>query len=104
MSKRPPNLTLVQGTSEPLALDGGSDRRPTIVHVVGARPNFVKMAPVIVALERRRVFRQVVVHTGQHYDSRMSDDVLKDLDFPEIDRFLSVGSGTHGVQTAKVLS
>jgi UDP-N-acetylglucosamine 2-epimerase (non-hydrolysing) len=50
------------------------------------------------------VFRQVVVHTGQHYDSRMSDEVLADLDFPEVDIFLGVGSGTHGVQTAKVLS
>jgi len=45
-----------------------------------------------------------VVHTGQHYDSKMSDNVLADLDFPEVDIFLGVGSGTHGVQTAKVLS
>jgi UDP-N-acetylglucosamine 2-epimerase (non-hydrolysing) len=74
------------------------------MHVVGARPNFVKMAPVITALEQRRVFRQIVVHTGQHYDSRMSEDVLADLDFPDVDVFLGVGSGTHGVQTAKVLS
>ena len=64
----------------------------------------MKMAPVIEALERRRAFRQVVVHTGQHYDSKMSDSVLADLDFPEVDVFLGVGSGTHGVQTAKVLS
>ena len=62
------------------------------------------MAPVIEALDRRRVFRQVVVHTGQHYDSKMSDSVLADLDFPAVDVFLGVGSGTHGVQTAKVLS
>jgi UDP-N-acetylglucosamine 2-epimerase (non-hydrolysing) len=62
------------------------------------------MAPVIQALDRRGVFRQVVVHTGQHYDSKMSDNVLADLDFPEVDIFLGVGSGTHGVQTAKVLS
>ena len=62
------------------------------------------MAPVIQALGRRGVFRQVVVHTGQHYDSKMSDNVLADLDFPEVDIFLGVGSGTHGVQTAKVLS
>ena len=62
------------------------------------------MAPVIAALEQRRAFRQIVVHTGQHYDSRMSDEVLADLDFPDVDVFLGVGSGTHGVQTAKVLS
>jgi UDP-N-acetylglucosamine 2-epimerase (non-hydrolysing) len=95
-----PNLVLVPGTPQTRLSDG----RTTIVHVVGARPNFVKMAPVIEALERRRVFRQVVVHTGQHYDSKMSDRVLADLDFPEVDIFLGVGSGTHGVQTAKVLS
>ena len=64
----------------------------------------MKMAPVVSALERRDVFRQVVVHTGQHYDARMSDDVLADLDFPEVDVFLGAGSGTHGAQTAKVLS
>ena len=97
---QPPNLVLVPGTPHTRLSDG----RTTIVHVVGARPNFVKMAPVIEALDRRRVFRQVVVHTGQHYDSAMSDSVLADLDFPEIDVFLGVGSGTHGVQTAKVLS
>jgi UDP-N-acetylglucosamine 2-epimerase (non-hydrolysing) len=95
-----PNLVLVPGMPPNRLSDG----RTTIVHVVGARPNFVKMAPVIEALERRRVFRQVVVHTGQHYDSKMSDKVLADLDFPEVDIFLGVGSGTHGVQTAKVLS
>lgn len=104
MSTQPPNLVLVPGANSPESPLRSADDRPTIVHIVGARPNFVKMAPVIAALERRRVFRQLVVHTGQHYDSRMSDDVLSDLDFPEIDRFLSVGSGTHGVQTAKVLS
>jgi UDP-N-acetylglucosamine 2-epimerase (non-hydrolysing) len=99
-TQQPPNLVLVPGTPQNRLSDG----RTTIVHVVGARPNFVKMAPVIEALERRRVFRQVVVHTGQHYDSKMSDKVLADLDFPEVDIFLGVGSGTHGVQTAKVLS
>jgi UDP-N-acetylglucosamine 2-epimerase (non-hydrolysing) len=104
MSPNPPNLVLVPGTPAPASPRRPGDHRPTIVHVVGARPNFVKMAPVIVALERRKIFNQVVVHTGQHYDSRMSDDVLRDLDFPEIDRFLNVGSGTHGVQTARVLA
>jgi UDP-N-acetylglucosamine 2-epimerase (non-hydrolysing) len=100
MTVNPPNLVLVEGTPQPLTSDG----RTTIVHVIGARPNFVKMAPVVAALEGREVFRQLVVHTGQHYDRRMSDEILADLDFPEPDRFLGVGSGTHGVQTAKVLS
>jgi UDP-N-acetylglucosamine 2-epimerase (non-hydrolysing) len=97
---QPPNLVLVPGTAQPRVSDG----RTSIVHVVGARPNFVKMAPVIEALDRRGVFHQTVVHTGQHYDSKMSDSVLADLDFPPVDVFLGVGSGTHGVQTAKVLS
>ena len=97
---QPPNLVLVPGTPQPRVSDG----RTSIVHVVGARPNFVKMAPVIEALDRRGAFRQTVVHTGQHYDSKMSDRVLADLDFPAVDIFLGVGSGTHGVQTAKVLS
>jgi UDP-N-acetylglucosamine 2-epimerase (non-hydrolysing) len=79
------------------------DRRETIVHAVGARPNFVKMAPVITALGDRGAFDQVIVHTGQHYDARLSDEVLGDLSFPKPDYFLGVGSGAHGEQTAKVL-
>jgi UDP-N-acetylglucosamine 2-epimerase (non-hydrolysing) len=74
------------------------------MHAVGARPNFVKMAPVVEALGRTGRFQQLVVHTGQHYDARMSDEVLADLAFPEPNYFLGVGSGSHGEQTAKVLS
>jgi UDP-N-acetylglucosamine 2-epimerase (non-hydrolysing) len=73
-----------------------------IVHAVGARPNFVKMAPVIDAL-RDRGAKQMVVHTGQHYDAAMSADMLEDLAFPAPDRFLRVGSGTHGEQTGRIL-
>jgi UDP-N-acetylglucosamine 2-epimerase (non-hydrolysing) len=75
----------------------------TVVHVVGARPNFVKMAPVIAALDDRGDVAQRIVHTGQHYDERMSAEMLSDLEFPEPDLFLGVGSGTHGVQTARAL-
>ena len=75
----------------------------TVVHVVGARPNFVKMAPLIDALHRRGAVHQLVVHTGQHYDRRMSEEILEDLNFPEPDYSLGVGSGTHGEQTGKVL-
>ena len=76
---------------------------PTVVHVVGARPNFVKMAPVISALEQRADVVQRVVHTGQHYDDRMSSEMLSDLEFPEPDVFLAVGPGSHGAQTARAL-
>ena len=75
----------------------------TVVFAVGARPNFVKMAPVIEAVGRRGLFRQLVVHTGQHYDERMSTEILTDLGFPKPDRFLGVGSGSHGEQTGFTL-
>jgi UDP-N-acetylglucosamine 2-epimerase (non-hydrolysing) len=74
-----------------------------VVQVVGARPNFVKMAPVIAALADRPEVTQRVVHTGQHYDERLSAEMLSDLGFPEPDVFLGVGSGPHGAQTARVL-
>jgi UDP-N-acetylglucosamine 2-epimerase (non-hydrolysing) len=75
----------------------------TVVHAVGARPNFVKMAPVIAALGERADVDQRIVHTGQHYDERMSAEILSDLELPRPDVFLGVGSGTHGAQTARVL-
>jgi UDP-N-acetylglucosamine 2-epimerase (non-hydrolysing) len=75
----------------------------TVVHAMGARPNFVKMAPIIRALAKRGSVRQVIVHSGQHYDLKLSDEILSDLDVPPPDRFLGVGSGTHGEQTGKAL-
>jgi UDP-N-acetylglucosamine 2-epimerase (non-hydrolysing) len=88
------------GRPHPISLHGDAG---TIVHVVGARPNFIKMAPLIEALERRGATQQIVVHTGQHYDRRMSDEILSDLGFPAPDYSLGVGSGSHGEQTGKVL-
>ncbi|MBI3752220.1 MAG: UDP-N-acetylglucosamine 2-epimerase (non-hydrolyzing) [Chloroflexi bacterium] len=73
-----------------------------VVHVVGARPNFVKAAPVIRALADRGI-GQTIVHTGQHYDSRLSEVFFEDLDIPAPDRNLGVGSGTHAAQTAALL-
>jgi UDP-N-acetylglucosamine 2-epimerase (non-hydrolysing) len=75
----------------------------TVVHVVGARPNFVKMGPVIASLDEHAGISRRIVHTGQHYDARMSQEMLSDLGFPEPDVFLGVGSGTHGAQTARAL-
>src|SRR3954451_6050856 len=75
-----------------------------IAHVVGARPNFVKMAPVIGALRRRDPDgRHALIHTGQHYDRMMSDIFLEELGVPEPDHMLGVGSGSHAVQTARVM-
>ena len=74
-----------------------------IAHVVGARPNFMKVAPVWRAIEKEIVCRQILIHTGQHYDVNMSELFFTDLGLPEPDYFLGVGSGTHGVQTAAVM-
>jgi UDP-N-acetylglucosamine 2-epimerase (non-hydrolysing) len=71
-------------------------------HVIGARPNFIKAAPVIRALRARGV-EQRVVHTGQHYDDRMSDVFFRELDLPRPDVYLGVGSGTHAEQTAATM-
>lgn len=73
-----------------------------ICSVVGARPNFMKMAPVIHAL-RERGFAQIFVHTGQHYDERMSEVFFGQLGLPRPDMYLGVGSGSHAEQTAKVM-
>lgn len=74
-----------------------------ILHVVGARPNFMKAAPVIHALEAHDV-TQRVVHTGQHYDEKMSDVFFVQLGLPEPDVNLGVGSGSHAAQTAALLT
>jgi UDP-N-acetylglucosamine 2-epimerase len=74
----------------------------TVAHVVGARPNFMKAAPVIRALGSRGV-AQRVIHTGQHYDEKMSDIFFRELGLPEPDLNLGVGSGSHAVQTAALM-
>jgi UDP-N-acetylglucosamine 2-epimerase (non-hydrolysing) len=72
------------------------------VHVTGARPNFPKAAPAIAALDKLG-FEQLLVHTGQHYDERMSEVFFRQLGLPEPDINLEVGSGTHAVQTAAIM-
>jgi UDP-N-acetylglucosamine 2-epimerase (non-hydrolysing) len=75
-----------------------------IVHVLGTRPNFVKMAPVIAAArERFGAEGSVVEHTGQHYDQAMSDIFFEELGVPAPDHMLGVGSGSHAAQTARVI-
>jgi UDP-N-acetylglucosamine 2-epimerase (non-hydrolysing) len=75
-----------------------------LVYVVGARPNFVKMAPVVHELRKRLPDAQhVIAHTGQHYDREMSQIFVNELDLPEPDHFLAVGSGGHGLQTGRAL-
>ena len=73
-----------------------------ILHVVGARPNFMKAAPVLKALAEAGA-SQTLVHTGQHYDERMSQVFFTELGIPEPDHNLEVGSGTHAAQTAQIM-
>jgi len=74
-----------------------------IVSVVGARPNFVKLAPVARALAARPGVKHLIIHTGQHYDPLLSDKFFEELEIPTPDFNLEVGSGTHAAQTAAVL-
>ncbi|WP_433499099.1 non-hydrolyzing UDP-N-acetylglucosamine 2-epimerase [Sphaerimonospora sp. CA-214678] len=76
---------------------------PLVLHVLGARPNFVKAAPVVKGLAELGV-RQGIVHTGQHYDALMSDVFFADLGLPEPIANLGVGSGSHARQTAALLT
>lgn len=74
-----------------------------ITHVIGARPNFMKAAPVIAALDKREGVSQRLVHTGQHYDANMSEVFFKQLGLPQPDVNLEVGSASHAVQTAEIM-
>ncbi|HEV8137030.1 MAG TPA: UDP-N-acetylglucosamine 2-epimerase (non-hydrolyzing) [Pyrinomonadaceae bacterium] len=75
-----------------------------VINVVGARPNFMKVAPVVAAMKKRPTdFLPLVLHTGQHYDASMSDAFFTDLDLPQPDVYLGVGSGSHAVQTAAIM-
>jgi UDP-N-acetylglucosamine 2-epimerase (non-hydrolysing) len=74
-----------------------------IMHVVGARPNFMKAAPLIRCMNQDARFSQVLLHTGQHYDEAMSQVFFDELGLPRPDINLSVGSGTHAWQTAQIM-
>src|SRR5436853_3544485 len=75
-----------------------------IILVAGARPNFIKIAPLVAAMKRRcGDFQTITVHTGQHYDASMSDAFFRDLEMPKADVYLGVGSASHAVQTAAVM-
>jgi UDP-N-acetylglucosamine 2-epimerase (non-hydrolysing) len=76
-----------------------------IINVVGARPNLVKMAPIVAALAKYPdVFTQVLVHTGQHYDEHMSRLFFQQLGLPPPDIDLKIGSDSHGVQTGRIMA
>lgn len=78
-------------------------RVQTVLHVAGARPNFMKIAPVLEALRERKGLRQILVHTGQHHDREMSGTFFEELDLPRPDHDLGAGGGTHAQQTAAIM-
>jgi UDP-N-acetylglucosamine 2-epimerase (non-hydrolysing) len=75
-----------------------------IACVVGARPNFMKIAPILEAMEKHPNLEPLLVHTGQHYDYEMSQIFFQELDIPKPDVYLDVGSGSHAVQTGKIMT
>lgn len=81
-----------------------AENKLKIMCIVGARPNFMKIAPIMSEIKRRsEKLESVLVHTGQHYDELMSDAFFADLEIPKPDINLSVGSGSHAEQTAKIM-
>lgn len=82
----------------------GLGKRPRILVIAGARPNFMKVAPILRVMRCRDRFETVLVHTGQHYDAKMSDVFFNDLQIPPPDIHLEVGSGSHAEQTALVMT
>jgi UDP-N-acetylglucosamine 2-epimerase (non-hydrolysing) len=74
-----------------------------IIHVAGARPNFMKISPLIRELKKFPEFKPMIVHTGQHYDYEMSKLFFEELEIPEPDMNLEVGSASHAIQTAEIM-
>lgn len=74
-----------------------------IVTVIGARPQFIKAAPVSKAIASHSVLKEIIVHTGQHYDQEMSEVFFKELEIPSPEYNLDVGSGSHAYQTAEIM-
>jgi len=90
--------------ADPMTTSDRSCRvRAHLVCVVGARPNFVKMAPILRALETHSDITSTLVHTGQHYDVQMSDVFFQQLGMRMPEVSLEVGSGKHGEQTARIM-
>ncbi len=74
-----------------------------VINVAGARPNFMKVSPLLRAMKRRKDIQPLLVHTGQHYDDNMSGNFFRDLELPEPDINLGVGSGSQAWQTAEIM-
>jgi len=79
------------------------DQSMKIINIVGARPNFMKIAPLMAEYEKHDRIQALLVHTGQHYDEKMSDLFFRDLQIPRPDVNLEIGSASHAVQTAEIM-
>lgn len=79
------------------------DFKMKIINVVGARPNFMKIAPLMKEYNKYPEIKALLVHTGQHYDKNMSDSFFNDLEIPKPDHNLGISSGSHAEQTAKIM-
>jgi UDP-N-acetylglucosamine 2-epimerase (non-hydrolysing) len=84
-------------------MDRNMIKRIKIICVAGARPNFMKIAPLMEAMKASPLIEPILVHTGQHYDEKMSKLFFEDLEIPKPDIELEVGSGSHAVQTARIM-
>ncbi len=82
---------------------GEIERMLKVICICGARPNFMKIAPLMAAFAKSKRIEALLVHTGQHYDEKMSDLFFRDLGIPAPDINLEVGSGSHAVQTAEIM-
>ena len=78
-------------------------KKSKVILVAGARPNFMKIAPIYEEMAKHRMFEPIIVHTGQHYDHNMSQIFFDELGIPKPDVSLGVGSGTHAKQTAEIM-
>ncbi len=74
-----------------------------VMNVAGARPNFMKIAPIVREMGNDPRFEPILVHTGQHYDKDLSENLFRELEIPEPHENLNVGSGSHAVQTARIM-
>ena len=74
-----------------------------IINIVGARPNFMKIAPLMAEYKKYDTITPILVHTGQHYDQKMSELFFEELGIPKPDINLGIGSGSHAVQTAEIM-